>query len=97
MSNSNTSVQPYLFFGGRCEEVLEFYRNAVGAKVEMLSRFKDVPEPGTTQGWNGKQSDACQLPCWRNAPDGFGRQIRRPTALRRFLAFNYRTGREKSR
>jgi len=49
MSNSNTSVQPYLFFNGRCEEALEFYRNAVGAKVEMLSRYKDAPEPGMTQ------------------------------------------------
>jgi len=49
MTNLNTSVQPYLFFGGRCEEALEFYRNALGAKVEMLSRFKDAPESGITQ------------------------------------------------
>ena len=38
-------VQPYLFFDGRCEEALEFYKNALGAKVEMLMRFKDSPEP----------------------------------------------------
>jgi PhnB protein len=38
-------VQPYLFFDGRCEEALEFYRDAVGAKVEALMRFKDSPEP----------------------------------------------------
>jgi len=43
------SVQPYLFFNGRCEEALEFYRSALGAEVEMLSRFKDAPEPGMTQ------------------------------------------------
>jgi|GEM_PF-64182 len=49
MANSNTSVQPYVFFNGRCEEALEFYRSAVGAEVEMLSRFKDAPEPGMTQ------------------------------------------------
>ncbi len=49
MSNSNTSVQPYLFFNGRCEEALEFYRSALGAEVEMLSRFKDAPESGMTQ------------------------------------------------
>src|SRR5438067_10105898 len=49
MTNSNTSVQPYLFFGGRCEEALEFYRNALGAEVEMLSRFKDAPQPGMAQ------------------------------------------------
>jgi PhnB protein len=38
-------VQPYLFFGGRCEEALEFYRSALGAEVSMLMRFKDSPEP----------------------------------------------------
>jgi PhnB protein len=25
-------VQPYLFFDGRCEEALEFYKKAIGAK-----------------------------------------------------------------
>src|SRR5882724_8903329 len=45
MTNSNMSVQPYLFFGGRCEEALEFYRTAIGAEVEMLMRYKDSPEP----------------------------------------------------
>jgi PhnB protein len=44
-SNPNTAVQPYLFFGGRCEEALEFYRTALGAEVVMLSRFKESPEP----------------------------------------------------
>ena len=38
-------VQPYLFFDGRCEEAIEFYKRAVGAKVEMLMRFKDSPVP----------------------------------------------------
>jgi len=38
-------IQPYLFFDGRCEEAVEFYRRAVGAEVEMLLRFKDSPEP----------------------------------------------------
>jgi len=38
-------VQPYLFFEGRCEEALEFYRKALGAEVTMLMRFKDSPEP----------------------------------------------------
>ena len=39
-----TLVQPYLFFGGRCEEALEFYRTAIGAEIEMLMRYKDAPE-----------------------------------------------------
>jgi PhnB protein len=38
-------VQPYLFFDGRCEEALEFYRRALGAEVLGLMRFKDTPEP----------------------------------------------------
>ena len=38
-------VQPYLFFDGRCEEALEFYRRALGAEVTALIRFKDSPEP----------------------------------------------------
>ena len=38
-------VQPYLFFYGRCEEALDFYKSALGAKVEVMMRFKDSPEP----------------------------------------------------
>lgn len=38
-------VEPYLFFDGRCEEAIEFYRRALGAEVNMLMRFKDSPEP----------------------------------------------------
>src|SRR6476620_10163641 len=45
MSTSNAQVQPYLFFGGRCEEAIEFYRKALGAELVMLSRFNEAPEP----------------------------------------------------
>lgn len=38
------ALQPYLFFNGRCEEAIEFYQRALGAKVEMLMRFKESPE-----------------------------------------------------
>lgn len=44
-SDSNILVQPYLFFGGRCEEALEFYRTAIGVEIERLVRFKESPEP----------------------------------------------------
>ena len=37
-------VQPYLFFDGRCEEAVEFYKKTLGAKVEMMMRFKESPE-----------------------------------------------------
>jgi len=38
-------VQPYVFFDGRCEEAIEFYRKAIGAQVIMMMRFKESPEP----------------------------------------------------
>ena len=37
-------VQPYLFFDGRCEEALDFYKKTLGAKVEMMMRFKENPD-----------------------------------------------------
>jgi PhnB protein len=37
-------IQPYLFFNGRCDEALEFYRKALGAEVTMLMRYKDSPD-----------------------------------------------------
>ena len=37
-------IQAYLFFDGRCEEAIEFYREALGAEVTMLMRFKEAPE-----------------------------------------------------
>jgi PhnB protein len=37
-------VQPYLFFEGRAEEAIEFYRRAIGAKPGMMMRYKDSPE-----------------------------------------------------
>lgn len=38
-------AQPYLFFEGRCEEALEFYRVALGAETLMLMRYKECPDP----------------------------------------------------
>ena len=37
-------IQPYLFFDGRCQEALDYYVSALGAKVEMAMKFKDSPE-----------------------------------------------------
>jgi PhnB protein len=45
MSTSNRTVQPYLFFDGRCEEAVEFYRKVLGAELTALVRFKDSPDP----------------------------------------------------
>jgi PhnB protein len=38
-------VQPYLFFEGRCEAAIDFYRDVLGAEVQMLMRYRDSPEP----------------------------------------------------
>lgn len=38
-------VQPYLYFHGRCEEAVEFYRTALGAEAIELMRFTDAPDP----------------------------------------------------
>ncbi|MFO1412672.1 MAG: VOC family protein [Burkholderiales bacterium] len=51
-------VQPYLFFNGRADEAIAFYREAVGATVGMLMRYRDAPEPPPPgmlpAGWDGK-------------------------------------------
>ena len=38
-------LESYLFFNGRCEEAIEFYKRALGAEVLMLMRNKESPEP----------------------------------------------------
>ena len=40
----NATIEPYLFFSGRCEEALSFYRDAIGAEIAFLMRFKESPE-----------------------------------------------------
>ncbi len=41
----DSSVQPYLFFGGRCDEALTFYEHSLGATVVMKMRFSESPDP----------------------------------------------------
>lgn len=46
-SRGAASIQPYLFFRGRCEEAITYYKEKLGAEVVMMMRFKDNPEkPG---------------------------------------------------
>ena len=42
---SKINIIPYLFFAGRCEEALNFYREALGAQTDMIMRFNESPEP----------------------------------------------------
>src|SRR5512141_1963261 len=36
-------VQIYLHYNGKCAEALEFYKHALGAKIDTIMRFKDAP------------------------------------------------------
>lgn len=42
---TSVAITPYLFFAGRCEEALEFYRVAIDASIDMVMRFNESPEP----------------------------------------------------
>jgi PhnB protein len=47
-------VQSYLCFEGRTEEALKFYEKAIGAKVDMLMRYKEAPDVTCTPGSEDK-------------------------------------------
>lgn len=53
-------VQPYITFGGRCEEALAFYKMAVGAEVSGLMRWKEMPDADMKRpsGWEEKVMNA---------------------------------------
>lgn len=38
------SIQPYLFFRGRCEEAIDYYKATLGAEDLGTMRFKDNPD-----------------------------------------------------
>ena len=54
-TQQTATVQPYLFFDGKCEEALEFYKGAIGAKVEMMMRFKEAPDQSQMQPNTGEK------------------------------------------
>jgi PhnB protein len=60
---NSTLLQPYLFFGGRCQEAIDFYCSGLGAEVVMLMRFKESPDPVPPEmiqpGWNDKVMHSC--------------------------------------
>ena len=41
---ADSIIEPYLFFGGRCEEALAFYGKTIGAKVDFMMRYKESPQ-----------------------------------------------------
>lgn len=56
-------IQPYLFFEGRCDEAIAFYREVLGAEVQLLMRYADNPE--------------AEVPAW--LPPGSGNKVMHAT------------------
>ncbi|MFT3990802.1 MAG: hypothetical protein QM680_05270 [Luteolibacter sp.] len=49
-----TTLEPYLFFNGNCEEPLNFYQSTLGAEIGAIMCYKDSPEPSAARfaaGW----------------------------------------------
>ena len=44
-------VTPYLFFDGRCQEALDFYKKAIGIEPGMMMRYGENPD-ASSQGAN---------------------------------------------
>jgi PhnB protein len=38
-------INPYLFYNGNCEAAFKFYEKTLGAKIEMMLRNEEAPEP----------------------------------------------------
>src|ERR1051325_3956611 len=53
MATQKSVIEPYLFFEGRCEEAMEFYKKALGAEVLFMMRFKESPDPNACKGVPG--------------------------------------------
>ena len=45
-------VQPYLYFEGRTEEALEFYKTTLGANIDVMMRMKEAPPEAQAPGDN---------------------------------------------
>ena len=55
MATQRSVIEPYLFFEGRCEEAVEFYKKALSAEVLMMMRFKEAPDPNASKGVPGEK------------------------------------------
>ncbi len=43
-STKANSVEPYLFFRGRCEEAINYYKDKLGAEILVMIHYRDNPE-----------------------------------------------------
>lgn len=51
-------VQPYLYFEGRTEEAMEFYKKTVGAHIDVMMRMKEAPPETQAPGENCRTENA---------------------------------------
>ena len=52
-------LQPYLFFYGKCEEALAFYKSIFGGKIDSVARMKEAPpEMPSPPNWGEKIMNA---------------------------------------
>ena len=51
-------VEPYLYFQGRCEEALAFYRQVLSAEATIAARFSDIPGANPAPGGEAKVAHA---------------------------------------
>ena len=70
-------VQPYLSFEGRCDEAIEFYKKAIGAKVDMLMRFKEAPDQSMVSPGNADKVMHAAVQRRRYATADVGRTLHR--------------------
>jgi PhnB protein len=42
--STQVRIEPYLSFNGRCQEAIDYYGKAIGAKVTALIHFNDNPD-----------------------------------------------------
>ena len=56
-------IDPYLFFEGRCEEAIGFYRTCLGAETVMLLRYGDSPAGGSCPGGSTPPADKVMHAC----------------------------------
>ena len=52
-------VQPYLFFDGRCEEAIEFYKKTLGAKVDDDDALQGKPRAAIRMFSPGTENKSC--------------------------------------
>ena len=54
------SLRTYLNFGGNCADAFKFYEQNLGAKINMLMTFDQMPGPAEMPSGSGREGSACQ-------------------------------------